>query len=259
MHEKFISNKSVKNRTPTIEENSVVGVFFICRTDMSYSVYKHTSPHGKVYIGITSMLPRRRWQYGWGYQQNTHFFSAIKKYGWENFSHEILFSSLTKEEAEAKEIELIAKFDSTNPQKGYNLDLGGSSPGRMSEVTRKKISESTKGENSANYGKHHSEEAKRKMSIAAKKRPPMSDETRRKIGDAARGEKHWSYGKSFGEEHRKRLGQSHCKPIECVETKTIYRSTVDAELQTGINNGNISSCCTGKRKTAGGFTWRYAT
>lgn len=226
---------------------------------MSYCVYKHTSPRGKVYIGITSLPPQRRWQYGWGYRQNTHFFSAIKKYGWENFSHEILFSNLTKEEAEAKEIELIAKFDSANKDKGYNLDLGGNSVGKTSEETRRKISESTKGEKSAHYGKHHSEEAKRKMSVAAKNRPPMSAETRRKIGEAERGEKHWTYGKSLSEEHRMRLSQSHCKPIECVETKTIYSSALDAAQQTGINQGNINSCCSGRRKRAGGFSWRYAT
>lgn len=226
---------------------------------MSYCVYKHTSPHGKVYIGITSLPPRRRWQCGWGYRENTHFFSAIKKYGWESFSHEILFSNLTKAEAEAKEIELIAKFDSTNPNKGYNHDFGGSSAGKMSEETRRKISESTRGEKSAHYGKHHSEEAKRKMSIAAKNRPPMSAETRRKIGEAERGENHWTYGKTFSEEHRKRIAESHCKPIICVETQIIYGSTLEAAKQTGINKGNINSCCMGRRKKAGGFSWIYAT
>lgn len=25
----------------------------------------------------------------------------------------------------------------------------------------------------------------------------------------------------------------------------------------GINKGNISSCCEGKRKSAGGFIWKY--
>ena len=226
---------------------------------MSYCVYKHTSPQGKIYIGITSLPPQRRWQYGAGYRYNTHFFSAIIKYGWDNFSHEILFSGLSKEEAETKEIELIARFDSTNPHRGYNHGLGGNSVGKMSEETRKKISDSTKGEKSFHYGKCHSEEAKRKMSIAAKKRPPMSAETRRKIGEAERGEKHWTHQKPFTEEHRKRIAQSHCKPIICVETQITYSSTLEAAERTGINKGNINSCCSGKRKKAGGFSWLYVT
>lgn len=226
---------------------------------MNYCVYKHTSPQGRVYIGITSLPVQRRWQGGMGYRYNTHFYNAILKYGWDNFSHEVLVSDISKEEAEAKEIELIARYDSTNPQKGYNHDFGGSSVGRMSEETRRKISESTKGEKSCHYGKHHSESTKLKMSIAAKNRPPMSAETRRKIGEAERGDKHWTNGRTFSEEHRKRLGESHRKPIVCVETGVVYGSALDAQNLTGINKGNITSCCSGKRKTAGGFCWRYAT
>lgn len=29
-----------------------------------YTVYKHTTPSGKVYIGITGQKPERRWQNG---------------------------------------------------------------------------------------------------------------------------------------------------------------------------------------------------
>lgn len=38
-----------------------------------------------------------------------------------------------------------------------------------------------------------------------------------------------------------------------------FDSGKQAEERTGINAKNIASCCTGKRKTAGGFTWRHAT
>ena len=67
---------------------------------MRYCVYKHTSPNGKVYIGITSQNPIARWRNGKGYSNNTHFKNAIDKYGWDNFKHEILHSELSKEEAE---------------------------------------------------------------------------------------------------------------------------------------------------------------
>ena len=36
-----------------------------------------------------------------------------------------------------------------------------------------------------------------------------------------------------------------------------WPSGLKAEEETGINNGNISSCCLGKYKTAGGYTWRF--
>ena len=36
-----------------------------------------------------------------------------------------------------------------------------------------------------------------------------------------------------------------------------YPSTHQAERETGFNNGNISACCRGERKTAHGFKWKY--
>ena len=91
----------------------------------NYTVYKHTSPVDKVYIGITGMNPVRRWANGLGYKNCTHFFNAIFKYGWDNIRHEILYTGLTQEEAECKEKELIKEYHSNNPDFGYNIQLGG--------------------------------------------------------------------------------------------------------------------------------------
>lgn len=61
-----------------------------------YCVYKHTAPDGRVYIGITGNDPKIRWSSGSGYRNNTYFTRCIKKYGWTNFKHEILFDKLSK-------------------------------------------------------------------------------------------------------------------------------------------------------------------
>ena len=92
---------------------------------MSYCVYKHTFPNNKVYIGITSLNPLRRWNNGNGYCRQQFVFNAILKYGWDNIKHEILYSGLTKEDACQKEIELIARYKSNNLDFGYNVSLGG--------------------------------------------------------------------------------------------------------------------------------------
>lgn len=47
------------------------------------------------------------------------------------------------------------------------------------------------------------------------------------------------------------------KPIICVETGEIYESARDAFRLTGIHYGCISLVLNGKRKHAGGFTWRF--
>jgi hypothetical protein len=110
--------------------------------DKIYKVYKHTLPkeiskkdNDMVYIGITNQEnPWDRWGvHIANYKYNQHFSRAIAKYSWKNFRHEILFDDLTKEEAEQKEIELIAKYNSTNDKFGYNKANGGSSIGKHTE------------------------------------------------------------------------------------------------------------------------------
>lgn len=93
--------------------------------DKCYSVYKHTSPCGKVYIGITKQKPKYRWGRESGYRTNEHFKRAIEKYGWDSFEHEIILDGLSEKEACEIEKELIAKYRSTDEKYGYNHSTGG--------------------------------------------------------------------------------------------------------------------------------------
>ena len=90
-----------------------------------YEVYKHTTPNGKVYIGITKQNTEKRWQAGIGYKTQTLFWRAIEKYGWDNIEHEILEVDLTEEEACKKEQYYIKLYNSTDPNHGYNVSEGG--------------------------------------------------------------------------------------------------------------------------------------
>ena len=47
------------------------------------------------------------------------------------------------------------------------------------------------------------------------------------------------------------------KAVLCVELNKIYGSAHEAGRELGINNSNISQCCRGKRKSSGGYTWKY--
>lgn len=91
----------------------------------NFIVYKHTSPNGKVYIGITSQSLQNRCRNGLGYSNNKYFTRAIEKYGWNNFVHKILFKNLTEKEAKEKEIELIKQYKSNDKRYGYNISSGG--------------------------------------------------------------------------------------------------------------------------------------
>ena len=108
--------------------------------DRVYCVYRHTSPEGKVYIGITSQpKPQYRWEAGGkGYQSNTVFWRDIQKFGWDNFQHEILYEKLTQHEALHLESSLIHQHQSTKPEYGYNQDAGCLYPDEDSSLTKLK-------------------------------------------------------------------------------------------------------------------------
>ena len=114
---------------------------------MSWSVYIHTAPNGKVYVGTTSMMPRKRWLYGHGYADNKDFFADIKKYGWKNITHKIVAEQLTEEQAYVLEQKLISEHQSNNPEYGYNKAGGGFGTTGFfpSDESRKRMSDSHKG------------------------------------------------------------------------------------------------------------------
>lgn len=117
--------------------------------DRTWCLYMHTNKiNNKKYIGITCHIENRFGKNGSGYlrkksngEYNQPLFArAILKYGWDNFEHEVLFSNLTKEEADELENNLIEFYNLRNPKFGYNIKEG-SSNGHLSEETKKKLSE----------------------------------------------------------------------------------------------------------------------
>ena len=144
-----------------------------------YTVYMHVFPNNKVYVGITCRKPKYRWDNGNGYKNNKYMTNAIQKYGWNNIEHKILFTDLMKEEAERKEIELIAFYKSNQRKYGYNILEGGNVKDGLPEDIRKIIALKHK-------GKSLTEEHKKKISEAEKDKK-VSKETCEKISIALKG------------------------------------------------------------------------
>lgn len=225
-----------------------------------YIVYRHTTPSNKVYIGITCKKPNERWRNGKGYNYSLHFSSAIKKYGWENIKHDILFSGLTKEEAEQKEIELIRQYKATDRRYGYNLETGGNATKNLSEETKRKISK-------AHTGMKYGEEFRRGISEQKKGNKnklgyKTSQETKRKISEKNKGkyagEKNYFHThKFYGERNpRAKAVEKYDLKGNFIESKNCVEDFV-RELKI-TNSSHIIAVCKGKRKTAHGFIWKYA-
>ncbi len=93
--------------------------------ERAYVVYRHISPNGKSYIGITKQDYERRFQSGNGYKTQAAFWKAIVKYGWENFEHVILETGLTEKEACERESYYIKEVFHSLAPNGYNVAEGG--------------------------------------------------------------------------------------------------------------------------------------
>ena len=65
-------------------------------------------------------------------------------------------------------------------------------------------------------------------------------------------------GRKLSEEHIKKMSKQVIGINKASGLVVKYSSTKEAERMTGIHHSNISACCKGKYKSAGGFVWYYA-
>ena len=230
-----------------------------------YCVYRHTTPGGKVYIGITSQSPQKRFNHGRGYWHNDHFLRAIKKHGWNNIIHEVLENGLNRSDAIATEKRLIKKYDSTNPAKGYNKMTGGDGVGTHTAETIEKL-------RIINTGKTWTEEQKEKQRQRMLGHK-LSAESRKKLSQSKSGENNYFFGRHLTEEHRMKIKQN--SPSKKGSKSNLARAvckyalggdficeypaiTTAAEVNGIASPYNITGSINGRQKTCGGYIWRYA-
>ena len=252
---------------------------------MSSYVYKHIVPNKKAYIGVTGQKkPELRWGIeGNHYKNNIEFMKDIKLYGWNNIKHLILYSDLSKEDAERIEIILISKFRTYDSRFGYNRTFGGNiSKGNILESTRNKMRQNYK--NQCSQGKHprlgkkmsevqkqyyHELFSSESNPLRGKKRPQHvidalreantgkvpTEESRRKNSESHSGEKNSNYGKHHSEITRRKISNKEKgkvvssltkeKLIESHEKTMISQFDLDGHFKQKFNGINVASRSTG--------------
>lgn len=198
---------------------------------MIYTIYLHRNIiNNKVYIGQTCQKPKDRWKNGSGYVTCKYFYSAIQKYGWDNFEHIILEQQECTQDI-ANEIEkyYIEKYDSTNPKKGYNITNGGNT---VSPNMNKAI---------IDWMKKHPEFglARAQDMLKWQKEHPIEALEMKRI-------------------NAKKATAARRKKVRCIETGIVYESaSAAARIVPKTTQSKICMVCKGKRKTCGGFHWKY--
>lgn len=204
-------------------------------------IYKATNKiNGKIYIGQTtkSLEERKKRHKQDSKRIDTYFYRAIQKYGWENFSWEVVQDNIQSiDELDRLEQYYIAYYNCfDNPSVGYNTQSGGHHF-KLTQEECEKRRQRVMGKNNPMYGKpgtwlgkHFSEEHKQHISeaLSGKPRPAVS------------GDKNPS-----------------AKKIINLDTKEIFGCIKDAVKKYNISTNSLSRHLNGKTKTCCGCTWEF--
>lgn len=228
----------------------------------TFYIYCHVSPSGKRYIGQTCVSLEQRWANGRGYHGCRYFDNAIKKYGWDNIRHYVICVCHYKSVADEFEKHYIAKYDTTNKQRGYNICTGGGgSTGHvLSEEAKRKIgiantgntwdeerkrkhSKAVRGKNNGMYGRHHTPESLKKMSENRAKVPFTEEMRRQKTAILL-------------EANKKRRVPVRQLDLDGNLIAT-FQGINEVEQKLGFDHSNVVPACQGKQRTAYGYRWEY--
>jgi group I intron endonuclease len=194
-----------------------------------FYLYKITNLiNNKIYIGQTES-PDTRWKNHLRYAENPdktkqYIHYAMKKYGAQNFTFEVIAMSKNREDTNHAESILIIQYKSLDKNFGYNLTVGGDYGGH-SERTKEKLRQATL--NQINEKGHpalgikHSEESieKQKATRKLNPKPYCTDDAKIKISNTLKGRK---------------------QSAEIIEKRKIgIQKTLDAKINKQIENGEL--------------------
>lgn len=194
-----------------------------------FYIYTHSKPNGEIFY-VGKGTAKRAYKTS---QRNKFWWNIVNKY---DYKVKIVKYFATDEEAAVAETKLIAKYRKEGVKLVNQTDGGdGGSAGRIwSDKTRKKLSERVMGEknpmfgvkltkkqreerskarlgkNNFFYGKKHSEETKKKLRAAWKRRRLIgtSDETRKKMSKRMLGSGNIMFGRKHSKETKLKISKS---------------------------------------------------
>lgn len=236
-----------------------------------FTIYRYVNKvNNKSYVGQTqTTLENRAQSNGSNYKESRRFYEAIKKYSWSNFKPEILCTAETRQEADDLERFYIKKFNSSNPDYGYNIEHGGVLSLTVGEETREIISRKAKDRykdptNNPMFGKSHNESAIKKMKESKiGKNNPMYGRKWNKTQRERCGTKGKTLNLSFEQrqilsERMRDIGKTvGLKRVVCVEDGTIYDSVLDAAVAYNVTKSTMCGHLKGRQKTCAGKHFKY--
>lgn len=234
--------------------------------------------NGKKYIGQKKYDKEGKWKtyLGSGIILNR----AIKKYGAENFSKEIIEKCYSKKELDKREIYWINFYDAVNSENFYNIASGGDGGNTIAGYTEEQLN---------NYKQWKSELHKKKKKTAPKgENAPCAKLSEKEVLRIIDRLKNNDFNVDIAKDYNVSIGtiddirhhKTWCyltKDIEFDDISSrkrpylkrvyqydlegnlinIYDSARDAERKTGISYKQISQVCNGNKRMSHEYIWRF--
>lgn len=214
-----------------------------------FEIYVHTSPSGKQYVGYTGVGWRVRWNQHVHHArkgEDTAFYRALRKYGPDAFTHEVLDRLYTAEGAQAAERAWIRELESQ--VKGYNSTAGGDGNPNPSPECRARMGNRTP--------RTPEQRAKISAGHLGKKRGPHSAEHRARIAAAHQGKtlseetkaklRAANLGKTYGPETRAKKSESMRGHAVSQETRDRISAAKVGVLRTPEQRARMSAASKGR-------------
>lgn len=225
--------------------------------------------NGKVYVGKSINIERRFSLHRHLLNKeirdrdvNRHLFNAVKKYGIDKFSFEIIEEVEGEALLADRELFWMVELKSTNRDFGYNLRMDSSSKCYVHDETKEIFRNMFSGEGNPNFGNYWSDDQKLRMSAIAKSRHKTGvygDEWKSKISKASSEmwkdeEKKSEMAKKVSESKRKYNFEQYSKDGNLLKVwesvEQIVLSNPEYKWQ------NIYSVCNGYKKSYRGYIWK---
>lgn len=225
--------------------------------------------NGKMYIGKTTYSLNKR--------KREHFrlcnkgkglvlYNAFRKYGFDNFSWNVIDTADSNEELNSKEkfwIRFYNTFIKNDCCNGYNMTIGGDGLGR--------------GELHPQYNKEFTDEHKKKIKenhadFSGKNNPmygrKQSSEAKAKASESKKGKKNPNYGKTISKETKEKIRIAN-SGANNINSRPVIQLTLDDRFIAEFANASegakavdglrqsVMKCCKGVIKTHRNFKWIY--
>ena len=119
--------------------------------------------NNKIYIGQSTNISMRFVAHRCDLNHNRHFNEHLQR-SWNKYGHDA-FDFIVIEECDTPQLNTLEnKHINDNKMNVYNFEHEVMVGGKLSEATKKKMSEAASGENNSFFGKTHTEKSKTQMS-----------------------------------------------------------------------------------------------